>query len=61
MGLARSPQRLVAAAVAVATIPIGTEIAAAAQVAALAAIVAVALLVEALPAERERLRKQSIS
>ena len=59
MGLVRSPQRLVAAAAAVATIPIGTEIAAAPQVAALAAIVAVALLAEALPPER--LRKQSIS
>ena len=59
MGLTRSPQRLVAVAAAVATIPIGTEIAAAPQVAALAGIVAVALLAEALPPGR--LQNQSIS
>ena len=46
LGLARSEVRLAAAAVMVATIPLGTELAAAAQVGALAAIAVVALAVE---------------
>lgn len=46
LGIGRSEIRLAAAAFALATIPLGTEIAATAQVGALAAIVAVALAVE---------------
>jgi len=46
LGIARGGVRLAAASAAVATIPMGTELSAAAQVGALAAIVAVALLVE---------------
>jgi low temperature requirement protein LtrA len=46
LGIARSHVRLGASAVALATIPLGTELAATAQVGALAAIVAVALIVE---------------
>ena len=46
LGLGRSKVRLVAGAAALATIPLGTELAATAQVAALASIVAVALVVE---------------
>jgi low temperature requirement protein LtrA len=46
LGLGVSRQRLVAGAVALATIPIGTEWTAAAQLATLAAIVAVALVAE---------------
>ena len=46
LGLAMSPPRLVAGAAALATVPIGTEWTAAAQLAVLVAIVAVALVVE---------------
>jgi low temperature requirement protein LtrA len=46
LGLGTSTTRLVAGAAALATIPIGTELSAAAQVGALTAIVATALLVE---------------
>ena len=46
LGLGRSGARLAAAAAALATIPLGTEVAAAAEVGALAAIVAGALLLE---------------
>ena len=46
LGIGRSRVRLLAAAAAVATIPLGTEVAATAQLAALAAIVAGALVVE---------------
>jgi low temperature requirement protein LtrA len=46
LGLDTSAPRLVAGAAALATIPIGTELSAAAQLGALAAIVAAALLVE---------------
>jgi low temperature requirement protein LtrA len=45
-GIARSQARLAASAAALATIPVGIGLAAAAQVGALAAIVAVALMVE---------------
>jgi low temperature requirement protein LtrA len=46
LGLARSHVRLVAAAAALLTIPLGAEVAAAAQIGALAALVAAALAVE---------------
>lgn len=46
MGLTRSGFRLLAAAAALVTIPIGTELAAAAQVGALAAIATLALAAE---------------
>jgi low temperature requirement protein LtrA len=46
-GLERNRARLVAAVAAVATIPIGTELSAAAQIGAIAALVAAALAVEA--------------
>ena len=46
LGIARSWVRLIAAAAAVATIPVGTELAAAAQVGMLAVIIGAALLVE---------------
>jgi low temperature requirement protein LtrA len=49
LGIARSHIRLAAAAAALATVPLGIELAASAQVGALAAIIAVALAVE-LPA-----------
>jgi low temperature requirement protein LtrA len=47
LGLAPSRARLVAAALALATIPLGTELAAAAQIGALTVIVAGALVIEA--------------
>lgn len=47
LGIPRGGTRLLAAAAALATIPIGTELAAAAQVGALAAVVAIALAAEA--------------
>jgi low temperature requirement protein LtrA len=47
LGLERSRVRLAAAAIALATIPLGTELAATAQLAALAAILIVGLVVEA--------------
>ena len=46
LGIGRSGARLAAAAVALTTIPLGTELDATAQIAALAAIVALALIVE---------------
>ena len=46
LGIGRSGIRLVAAVAALATIPLGPEVAAAAQVGALAAIAAAALVVE---------------
>jgi low temperature requirement protein LtrA len=46
LGIARSHVRVAASAAALATIPLGTELAATAQIGALAAIVAVALVVE---------------
>jgi len=47
-GIARNRKRLLAAAVILATIPLGTEVAAAAQVAAIAALVVAALVTERL-------------
>jgi low temperature requirement protein LtrA len=47
LGVARSALRLVAAAASLLTIPVGTELSAAAQVGALAAIMAAALVAEA--------------
>ena len=49
-GLERNQTRLLAAAAALATIPLGTELGAAAQVAAIAALVSVSLAVEAVQA-----------
>jgi low temperature requirement protein LtrA len=51
LGIPRGGARLAAAGAALVTIPLGTEIAAAAQVAALPAIIAVALVAEARAAE----------
>jgi low temperature requirement protein LtrA len=57
LGVARSAIRLVAAAASLLTIPVGTELSAAAQVGALAAIMAAALVAEASrrPSRSERL------
>jgi len=46
LGISRSATRLIAAALALATIPIGTQLSAAGQVGALAAIVSVAIAAE---------------
>jgi low temperature requirement protein LtrA len=54
-GLERNRTRLLAAAVALATIPLGTELGAAAQVAAIAALVGAALAGESVKASRARL------
>ncbi len=57
LGIPRGGTRLAAAAAALATIPLGTEVAAAAQVGVLAALVIAALLVEPLRRPRGRARE----